>query len=89
LADLVELIGPSRRDWPSDILQNYRISQEPISSPDGEIIAESVFWHETKDELLHALARHHREDALQKYWRLGKFCFRGWAAFAGTNNAFK
>jgi hypothetical protein len=44
---LLERIGDGHAQWLKNLAGTYRLIQEPIFGPDGEIIAQSLFWFET------------------------------------------
>ncbi|GIX00562.1 MAG: hypothetical protein KatS3mg111_3894 [Pirellulaceae bacterium] len=48
VADLVEIIGEEHRKWLVGLLRRYKISQEPLFTKSGEIIAQPLFWFATE-----------------------------------------
>jgi superfamily I DNA/RNA helicase len=44
VVEIAERIGVEHRSWLLELMKNREISQEPITSDNGEIIAEPLFW---------------------------------------------
>jgi superfamily I DNA/RNA helicase len=51
--ELKELIGREHSAWLKSLMKQHSIELEPICAPDGEVIAEPLFWFE-RDEVKHA-----------------------------------
>ena len=52
LTDILEIIGHDQRKWLTDLWNRFEIEQEPLSSNDGELIAEPLFWFRDGDQIL-------------------------------------
>lgn len=69
-AEILHWIGEKNRRWLQQIWSENKISQEPIFAPDGELIAEPLFWFEQDgaiyacfgDEILSKRAMHRLTD---------------------------
>jgi superfamily I DNA/RNA helicase len=51
---LLEVLGDQQGQWLYGLLSSHHIVQEPIVAPDGEVVAEPVFWLTAKDHRKHA-----------------------------------
>jgi len=51
LADLSNIIGTENRKWLIGLWSHYRVSQEPLLTTKGEVIAEPLFWFKTNDKI--------------------------------------
>jgi hypothetical protein len=51
---LLDIFGDEHGQWLHAILSRHHIVQEPIVAPDGEVIAEPVFWLTANDHGKHA-----------------------------------
>ncbi len=51
---LLDILGDKHGQWLYGLLSSHHIVQEPIVAPDGEVIAEPVFWLTANDHGKHA-----------------------------------
>ncbi len=51
LHEMLNLIGNDHRKWLWRIWNTFRVSQEPLISPSGEVIAEPLFWFKADDHV--------------------------------------
>lgn len=52
MADLLSIIGSQHEIWLRDLWKEHKIVQEPIVAPDGEMVAEPVFWLQSSETRL-------------------------------------
>jgi hypothetical protein len=55
--DVLECVGADQRDWLAKLWKSYMIHQEPIVAPDGEILAEPLFWVQNDDRMVACFGR--------------------------------
>ncbi|MGN6545414.1 MAG: AAA domain-containing protein [Aureliella sp.] len=49
LDDILDILGHEHRKWLDTLVNRWQLSQEPILTHSGEIIAEPLFWFKTAD----------------------------------------
>ena len=47
LVDILDIIGGEHRKWLVSLWGGHRVSQEPLLTKGGEVIAEPLFWFKT------------------------------------------
>jgi hypothetical protein len=47
--DLLSVIGNEHRNWLVDLWNRFKVSQEPLQTKNGELIAEPSFWFKANE----------------------------------------
>jgi hypothetical protein len=51
MAEILQWIGEKNRRWLQQLWSENKVSQEPIFAPNGELIAEPLFWFQQSDAI--------------------------------------